>query len=199
MFKSYSTKALVGFAIIGCGLVSSFSLSATAQTSAGNTANGKTNALMPTTQPAKKAQPAKKVRFHSSNWNVQCQPSNRTKKLVCVLFKEVKTQKSKKLILRVSVSAAPHRLIMKLPHGLDLSAGVILQINGAKPMVVPFKTSSRQGAYTNSAIPAALIDALKKASEKGGKIVVAIKAVRGQKIAIPLSLKGFSLGFEKLK
>lgn len=190
MNSPFSLKSLFVLGLAGSAVVLAANYNAVAQTQAPQSQNSaKANALVP------KTQKRKKVRFVSSNWNVQCQPNNVTKKLVCVLFREIKTAKSKKLILRVSISAAPHRFTLHLPHGLDLSAGVGVKVNDDKPIIIPFKTSSRRGAFTNWPLSPELLASMKKE----GKMVVTVKSVRGQRIAIPVSLTGFSVSFEKLK
>lgn len=188
MFTTFIRKCAFNFILFGAAL-SVVSSHVQAQTTLPGKTVGKSNAL------TSKVKNAKKVRFASSAWNVQCQPSAKTKNLVCVLFKTVKTVKSKKLILRASVSAAPHRLIMHLPHRLDLTAGVGLKVNNDESINMPFKTSTRRGVFTDYKLSDKLLSLLKK----DGKMVITVKALTGQKIAIPLSLSGFAVSFEKLK
>jgi len=192
MLKAIVRKYFFSLVLFGAGLFIAIGYTQ-AQTTLPGKNVGKTNALMPKLAP--KMKNAKRVRFASSVWNVQCQPNVKTKKLVCVLFKTVKTIKSKKLILRASISAAPHRFIIHLPHRLDLTAGVGLKINSGKPIIMAFKTSTRRGVFTDYKLSDTLLSAMKKE----GKMVITVKALSGQKIAIPLSLAGFAVSFEKLK
>ena len=154
-----------------------------AQTTIGN----KTNATTSRTA-------TKQARFFSTGWNMTCQPNTATNKVVCRLSRAVLIRKTRQLLARITVSQAPHRLILQLPHGLDLQAGAKIQIDENPVQTLPFRTSSKQGIFTNKTISSQLLLLLLK----GKTLKITITAAAGRKITMPIALEGFAIAFEKM-
>jgi len=137
----------------------------------------------------------KQAQFVSSNWKLGCQPNAATNKMVCQLSKEITDVKSRQLLLRVSIGAAPYPMVLQLPHGLALANGIHLQVDKKKQISLPLYTSSPKGLFTRANLSAATL----KEMSGGKNMKVILAAINGRKIVIPISLAGFSIAFDKLK
>ena len=168
----------------GSGVIAAGPVGALAQTTVQNKADS-----------APRKGPGKAGGFVSTNWNVGCQPDRVSKKMVCRLSKAILLAKSRQLLMRVSIGAAPHRLVMQLPHGLSIKAGVRLQIDDHPVQTVAFTTSNQKGIFAGIALTGKLLPAM----QKGAMLKITVSAIGGRKITMPLSLTGFSIAFEKMK
>ena len=153
-----------------------------------------TPAKLSTTPGSSTPRSSNKTQFVSSNWNVECQPDAIARRMLCELSYTVKVAKSGQLFTRIAIGAAPHQIVLQLPHGLNLKAGVQLQVDENLPVSLAFTTSNQLGIFASSLIS----DALLASMQKGAKMKLMISAQDGKKIIIPISLIGFSLAVEKL-
>jgi invasion protein IalB len=103
----------------------------------------------------------------------------------------------KQRLLTVILQRTPqagHNMTIALPHGVLFPAGVSVQVDeaAAKPLAV--QTSDQNGAYTGTAVDAALLTAL-----RGGKTLkIGFTAGNGQRIVVPVTLKDFPAGLTAL-
>lgn len=81
---------------------------------------------------------------------------------------------------------------LQLPHGINLSEGVNISIDGGAPTEHFIRTSDANGAYA----PVLLSDSLVGAMKLGNTLAVDIEAASGNSISLQLSLQGFSSAFE---
>ncbi len=115
----------------------------------------------------------------------------------CSLVENLLAGEQKQRLLTVILQrAAPagHAMTVALPHGVLFPAGVSLQVDeaAAKPLVV--QTSDQNGAYTGTAVDAALLTAL-----RGGKTLkIGFTAGNGQRIVVPVTLQDFPAGLAAL-
>ncbi len=148
------------------------------------------------------AAPVKASRFISSKWTMGCKPAGEDSALVCQASNKIVAQKGGQTLLAVFVApweqkfaTSENVLRVQLPHGLDLTTGVQIQIDGGKPHKLVLQTSDATGLYARIGLTAKLL-----LSMKMGKIVqVSFTAMNGKKFQIPMALKGFSAVFDKLR
>jgi len=151
------------------------------------------------------AGPAKKkagAKFVASPWAVNCQSQATDKKMVCSLSQSTVVAKSRQRFVTVTIrkwagkdAPTPHLMVLQLPHGLSLAAGANVQVDDKKPSKLAMFTSDAQGVYARMGLTADMLKSLRKG--KGMKISFA--ASTGRKFILPVSLTGFSAGFDKLK
>jgi invasion protein IalB len=115
----------------------------------------------------------------------------------CSLVQNLLAGEQKQRLLTVILQRTPqagHAMTVALPHGVLFPGGVSAQIDDApeKPMMV--QTSDQNGAYTGTAVDAAMLTAL-----RGGKTLkIGFTAGNGQRIVVPVTLKDFPAGLAAL-
>ncbi len=131
----------------------------------------------------------------SSNWNLDCHPAGPEQKLVCEVSKKIALETTRKILLTVFVTprnagkgADAYVLRFLLPHGLNLTAGVKMQIDKNE-------AQTPAGVFARLAMNARLLETLKK----GTVMTVSFSALNGTGLSIPVSLAGFGAVYAKLK
>lgn len=115
----------------------------------------------------------------------------------CSLVQNLLAGEQKQRLLTVILQRTPqagHNMTIALPHGVLFPAGISLQVDETpeKPLVV--QTSDQNGAYTGTAVDAALLTAL-----RGGKTLkIGFTAGNGQRIVVPVTLRDFPAGVTAL-
>ncbi len=139
----------------------------------------------------------------SSSWTVSCrQAPDVGKDLLCEASQTIAVRETGQTLLIAYVTpweqageSDPFLLRFQLPHGLDIPAGVQIEIDD-RPMESPvIMTSDRVGLFARSALTDALLVALKK----GATMTVTFTVLNGRKLSVPVTLDGFSAVFAKLK
>ena len=138
----------------------------------------------------------------SSSWTVGCRPVGQKQELLCEASQTITMAKTRQTLMAVYVTpwkqdGKPDSFILRfqLPHGLNLPAGVQIKIDD-KPAPSPeIQTSNQIGVFAKTDLTKPLLASLKK----GSTMNVAFSAMNGNKLAIPVTLKGFSAVFAKLK
>jgi invasion protein IalB len=172
---------------------------------AGPSAFAQDKGKKPAAAPAATAPAAKgptSAKLITSNWNLECHPTGPEQKLVCEISKKIALQKTRKILLIVFVTprntgkgAEAYVLRYQLPHGLNLASGVKVQIDKDKALSPIIVTSSQAGIFARLGMNALLLGSLKK----GSVMKVDFAAMNGTSLSIPVSLKGFSAVYDKLK
>ena len=149
------------------------------------------------------AAPNKKTdtKFVATPWEVNCQPQGADKKLVCSLSQSTLVAKSRQRFVSISVRVwkgkdvpASHLMVLQLPHGLSLASGASVQIGDRKPHKMAMFTSDANGVYARLGLTKTILSSLRK----GKTMKVIFAASTGRKFVLPISLSGFSAGFNKL-
>lgn len=115
----------------------------------------------------------------------------------CSLVQNLLAGEQKQRLLTVILQRTPqagHTMTIALPHGVLFPAGVSLQVDeaAAKPLAV--QTSDQNGAYTGTAVDAALLGALRA----GKTLKIGFTAGNGQRIVVPVTLRDFATGLTAL-
>lgn len=147
-------------------------------------------------QPATLPGGASSLRETFQDWIVAC-VQNETKR--CALSQQ-QTQEKGQRVLGIEIQASPDGKtatgILVLPFGLALDAGVTLQIDD-QPAQAPLRFSTCLSG--GCLVPLNFDDAFLSALRTGETLKTTAKAAdSGQAISLSVSLKGFSVGFDRV-
>ncbi len=139
--------------------------------------------------PAAAQQPA-------ANWAVPC--DGQAGAIDCRVVQTLMVKGTRQILLAVTVrrpdKAADPAMLVRLPHGLYLPAGVTLQIDEGKPEAHVVQTCDNRGCYAGLPIPKAMLAAL----SKGQKLSVVVQDTNKRAITMTMGLQGFADAFAKL-
>ena len=190
IFRRFMTGLCVAASVTAIGSIVSFTQAAVAQQST----VGKSNLAGSTKKTGAK--------FVASSWGVNCQAQATDKKMVCSLSQSTVVAKSRQRFVTITIrkwsgkeAPTPHLMVLQLPHGLALAAGATVQVDDKKANKLAMFTSDAQGVYARMGVTADLL----KSMRKGKGMKINFVASTGRKFILPVSLKGFSAGFDKLK
>lgn len=151
--------------------------------------------IAPAQGAAPTAAPAHKI--VATNWAVNCRPPGAQAK-TCGMVQNVIVAKTKQRVLTLTVrpqsKAGAYALVLTLPHGLFLPAGVQFRIDDEAPVKWVIQTSDANGSYAGGSLADPLLGALKK----GGTLKVSFASATRKVVSVPISLSGFTAAFAKL-
>ena len=133
------------------------------------------------------------------DWKVKCeQAADDTR--VCHIFQRVTMKESNQQLLNMAVGygrTEDHQAIalFTLPLGIALPPGVAFRIEEGEPQKVPFTVCTQDGCRAALKLSDAMIAALKK----GNNATLTFATLEPKGFNIPISLKGFTKGFDSLK
>ncbi|EAR50916.1 hypothetical protein OG2516_13626 [Oceanicola granulosus HTCC2516] len=132
------------------------------------------------------------------DWAVVCQAESEGEGMRCqmsqTLLEPGTGETILSLVIRPSPDGAGLSMLMALPHGLDLAAGVRFDIDGADAGAAPFQTSDRNGVYVALPLPEPAVDAMRA----GNAFNVRVTTLQGEEAEIPASLLGFTAAVARL-
>ena len=85
-------------------------------------------------------------------------------------------------------------ILITLPHGLYLPAGVTTQVDKNKAEALAVQTCDDKGCYAGAALQQALLENMKK----GEALVVGFQDLKKQSITLSLPLRGFADAYQKM-
>ncbi len=139
-----------------------------------------------------------KKKFQSSNWVTACQKAASGRGKICRMSRAIRQAGGKSPLLVAAIQRdlknRGYMLVLRLPHGLNLPAGVRLQIDKQKARRLAVLSSDRGGAFTRVNLSPKVLGTLKK----GRKFTVSFSTINGQRFVIPVSLSGFTANFTRL-
>ncbi len=137
------------------------------------------------------------TKFAASGWAVSCKAVDTKSPLLCDISQKI-TGSQGQILLAVALKAADKKsyiMDMQLPHGLDLPAGLQLQIDDGEVTQLGFSTSLASGTYATTKLEGAFIDKLRK----GSILQISFDGTNKSKINVPVGLSGFARALAKLK
>lgn len=144
------------------------------------------------------AQPVQGQKF--GNWAVKCEiPTGMTTQR-CHIFQNVIMKKDQRPVLRIRMAVGQlgknetPGAILTLPFGFYLPPGVMLEFPDAKPVRMTFITCASTGCRAVAALSDEMIAAMKK----GDRGKVTFQDLRRRAITLPISLDGFSAGYDAI-
>lgn len=149
------------------------------------------------TPAAAQSEATQQAQVTSTGWGVQC--SNVGDDLLCSALISIVSPQNNQLVLRVSIQpqaeSDDHTLVLQLPLGLDLVAGVSLQIDDAEAEQLPVNTCLPAGCFVTRPIDAARLEAMKA----GETLSITMTANNGGESKMDLPLSGFAKSVDKLE
>jgi len=152
-------------------------------------------------KPAKPLKTSKSSEIISGSWQLGCKPFGADNKLLCEVSRSVALKKTGKVLLSLFVTpwkqakaTAPYILRLQLPHGLNLPAGVQIQIDDGKQHDVTYQTTNQNGVFARIGLSGKILPLL----QKGKNLNVRFSAINDSTITIPVPLSGFSAVFAKI-
>lgn len=136
----------------------------------------------------------KKTKSKASPWSVNC--SNTGKGLICQLSQRIVLKKTKQLLIAVTVKKSDKgkTMLIQLPHGLYLPAGIKLQVDENKQTSHPIQTCDQTGCYAGLPLGEQTVKSLKS----GQTFKVVFQNLSKKNVTVPLPLNGFEAAYKKL-
>lgn len=133
---------------------------------------------------------------HFRDWQRQCEqlPAGDQS---CHILQQVFNPETGALAMRMQVGFTPQRqplLLVTLPLGVALRPGVLMRVDGKEPWLVRFDVCAGDGCRAAEILQADQLRAMKR----GSKAVLTIADLSGRKIAVPLSLLGFTRAYASI-
>ena len=132
-------------------------------------------------------------------WVAKCTSESRKGPVACsveeTLILANTGQAVASVIVQVQSSAQQPVMLIRIPVGIYLPAGVIFQIDEGAPKSIPLQTCDGQGCYAEMQISSNVIAAL-----KGGKrFSVSFQNLAKNKIVLPMVIDNFAEVFQKIQ
>lgn len=140
------------------------------------------------------AQIAEGDRF--GDWSVGCeqaQPGSAQAR--CFIFQDVVTQEDQQQVLLIAVGLEGEQrrpaVLLRVPLGLYLPAGLTLTAPGAEPLHVELETCLPEGCRGGALLNESMLNAMRR----GDQARVTLTDLRQRELELPVSLTGFTKGF----
>ena len=134
----------------------------------------------------------------SGRWSLICPSFRPGRASTCRVFLAVYMKKTRQLLLGVSVMAVPGKpgsvLVLRMPLGPYLPAGVTVQIDKRHTVKVAFRTCDARGCFASLKLPLAL----KKGLLTGKRLRVTFQNLLRKDISIAMPLAGFRGAYRKM-
>ena len=126
----------------------------------------------------------------SPNWIVNCNNRVSPDKLSCSMSQTIHAAKTRQRIATATLVNSTDGLlmVMALPHGLNLLAGVKLSVDEGEPETIPFHTADANGSYARLILSPEMLQTF-----RAGKLLSStVTGNSGNVIILEMSLSGFS-------
>jgi len=132
-------------------------------------------------------------------WVVNCSTSQGNGELVCQMSQQLVSPETKRpvlsIVFRSTGKGKPLNMLLAMPHGLFLPAGLSMQIDNGRPSQSVIQASDAKGVYAALPVTNEMLAKLKA----GNLLKVTMNSVQRKKLTIPVSLNGFTAAVEKLQ
>lgn len=138
--------------------------------------------------------------LQASTWDLSCSAAPDPGALACEASRTLALAGTGQVFLAVFVTpvdrpdAPRHALRLQLPHGVDVPAGVELQVDGQPAAAPAVQTSGPGGLFARTDLTPELLAALRT----GAEMTVVFFAITGQRFSVPVPLAGFAAIYDKL-
>lgn len=132
-------------------------------------------------------------------WDTSCVQATRQDEPNCEMSQLVIVPQSRQVLLRMEIEVpgdgSGTRLVLQLPHGMYLPAGLTLAIDDKAWQETDVQTCDGNGCYAGLAIDD---EALRRLRE-GEQMTVTFQQLSRQPVSVPVDLNGFSEAYAKIR
>lgn len=144
-------------------------------------------------------QPGSKESPSASVWVTKCASVGRKETLDCSVEQTIILTKTQQFLLSVVVRVPPDTrqpgMMIHLPLGLFLPAGVTVQLDDQKPQQLQVQTCDSKGCYAGTAVSSNMLAAMKQSE----RLTIIFQDLPKNKITVPVPLKGFAEAYQKIQ
>jgi len=163
------------------------------------TAAAAETAAVTETDPGKSADGAAPAQT-APNWASSCAGPDRAGPFDCAVEQRVIIKETGQQLARIVIKVSgtePHNsaLLVQLPLGISLRAGVKLSVDGKQFSNLDVQTCDNTGCYAGAAAPVALIDAMKQGKALG----LNFQNLQQKPIDVNFVLAGFKTAYSKVE
>jgi invasion protein IalB len=137
--------------------------------------------------------------FTQTDWLVQCSSPARKSKLDCALEQRIITTNTGNLFVLASIKVPGETreplLMLQVPLGLNLAAGVTVKIDKQFEENYQVQTCEQTGCYVGGKASEKLLAAM----EKGASFNVILQSNNKKEIVVSMPLSGFKASYDKIK
>jgi invasion protein IalB len=142
--------------------------------------------------------PADKDSVLPSHWVSRCASEGRTANLDCAVEQSAVVTQTGQLLAAVTVRVPPDThspvIMIQVPVGLFLPAGITIQVDEGKPQQVPLQTCDLKGCF--GAAP--LSDETLAAMKTGKRFAVTFQNISKESLIIPFGLSNFAEAYQHI-
>jgi invasion protein IalB len=135
----------------------------------------------------------------SNPWATNCSSKSRAGAADCQLSQRAVSAQTRRLLaaltLRFPPDGAAANMLVTIPVGISLAAGVTIDVDGSAKQTLPVDACDRNGCYASMPVSADLLTAM----QAGQKFNIAVQNTQKQVATIPLSLTGFTAAYNSVK
>lgn len=132
-------------------------------------------------------------------WDTMCSQASRQAEPDCEMSQMVIVPQSRQVLLRVEVEVpgdgSGPRMVLQLPHGIYLPAGLVLAIDGEEWQRTELQTCDGQGCYAGFGMDD---DALRRL-QRGEKLTVVFQSLAREEMSVPVDLDGFTGAYTRIR
>jgi invasion protein IalB len=145
------------------------------------------------------AEPAPASTPAPPGWVARCTSVSRETPPECAMEETAVLAKTGQLVILVNVRVPSDTgtpvILVQLPLGLNLPAGIKVQVDDGKTADMQIQTCENRGCYASMPVPADLLAALKS----GKQLKVSFQNLGKETITVPLPLADFPAAYEKIR
>jgi invasion protein IalB len=131
-------------------------------------------------------------------WTSRCASEGRKAALLCEVEQSLYVTKTGQLVASVNVKLPPETrqpvMMIQLPVGLFLPAGVNLQIDKGRPQPLAIQTCDLKGCYAATTLSPDLLGSIKS----GKRLAVVFQNLNKENVTLGFVLSGFAEGYDKI-
>ena len=132
------------------------------------------------------------------NWTARCEQAPGTSLERCFIFQNLVLKESGQRVVHMAVgylaANGQAAAVITMPLGISLPAGASISVDGGEPEDIIIERCDANGCVGALALSGALIAALKR----GREARISFHDASRRRIAVPVSLLGFTAGFNSL-
>ena len=131
-------------------------------------------------------------------WTTRCLSETRKVAPLCEVEQSMFITRTGQLVASVNVKLPPDTrqpvMMVQLPVGLFLPAGVSLQVDEGKPQPLAIQTCDLKGCYAATPVAPEMLGALKS----GKRLAVIFQNLNKENVNLAFDLSGFAEGYDKI-